>query len=86
MNIIEAIERSNLGKYQKIIDKCNRKKGCDKFCSKSEQEICIKLINHKKEIENLKYERWYSFERKGPNKAIKKNSKQEEQNNRRQTT
>jgi len=57
MNIFEAIAASNLGKYQKDIDKCNKKKGCDAFCSSQEQQGCPKLQRHRDEMANLKYDR-----------------------------
>jgi hypothetical protein len=57
MDIHEAIRNSNLGKYQKEIDRCNKKKGCNAFCSKEEQQGCPKLSRHTKEMANLKYDR-----------------------------
>jgi hypothetical protein len=56
MNIFTAIKCSNLGKYQKAIDKCNNKNGCNSCCSKETQKNCDKLINHRNEMANLKYE------------------------------
>jgi len=55
MNIMEAIEKSKLGKYQKEIDRCNSKKGCN-TCIVEEQGNCIKLKNHSDEVAGLKYD------------------------------
>jgi hypothetical protein len=57
MDIFTAIKNSNLGKYQKDIDRCNKKQGCDAICTKSEQEGCPKLKRHAEEMANLKYDR-----------------------------
>lgn len=55
MDIFTAIKNSNLGKYQKAIDKCNKKNGCNTYCSLESQKNCEKLQKHREEIENLKY-------------------------------
>lgn len=56
MDIFEAIKNSNLAKYQAEIDKCNKKRGCDRYCTKAQQDTCIKLIQHTNEMANLKYD------------------------------
>jgi hypothetical protein len=56
MDIFEAIKKSNLGKYQKDIDRCNKKKGCDAVCTLEEQSGCPKLKRHTQERDNLKYD------------------------------
>lgn len=57
MNIFEAIATSNLGKYQKDIDKCNKKRGCNAFCSQEDQKGCPKLKRHSEEMASLQYDR-----------------------------
>lgn len=56
MNIIEAIQQSKLGVYQKAIDKCNHNKGCNAYCSNDKQATCHKLKQHSDELHNLKYD------------------------------
>jgi hypothetical protein len=54
-DIFEAIKNSNLGKYQKDIDKCNKKRGCNSMCTLEEQRGCPKLIRHSKEMSKIDY-------------------------------
>jgi hypothetical protein len=53
MDIVDAIKQSNLGKYQKAIDTCNKKNGCDSVCTKSQQKECPKLKAHSKEMSKV---------------------------------
>ena len=54
---------TQLEKFQKSIDTCNHKNGCDSKCSKAEQERCPKLKAHTDRMEycrenNLPIELW----------------------------
>jgi len=53
IDISQAITNSNLGKYQKTIDWCNKKKGCDYFCGQRKQKTCEKLKQHHQEMEKI---------------------------------
>ena len=55
-SIMDAIKNSELGKYQRIIDRCNDKKGCNTHCSKLAQADCSKLKQHADEVTKLDYE------------------------------
>lgn len=50
MDIFTAIANSKLGEYQKEIDDCNEKSGCDSKCCKAEQKKCELLKQHRKEM------------------------------------
>ena len=54
MDIFTAIKCSNLGKYQKQIDRCNHKSGCNSCCSKGDQERCRLLKQHSDEMERVR--------------------------------
>lgn len=60
MDIFTAIKNSNLGKYQKAIDRCNNKSGCNSFCGAGRQEQCEKLRRHSEELEKVmeKVKKW----------------------------
>lgn len=44
----------NLTYIQKLIDSCNDKKGCDLYCSKNRQQICLLLKFHQERIDYCK--------------------------------
>ena len=44
----------NLTFIQKRIDNCNCKQGCDKYCSKEIQKICLLLKRHQERIDYCK--------------------------------
>lgn len=44
----------NLTYIQKQIDNCNCKQGCDKYCSKEIQKICLLLKRHQERIDYCK--------------------------------
>ena len=50
MDIFTAIANSKLGEYQKKIDTCNEKSGCDSKCNKTERKKCELLRQHAKEM------------------------------------
>jgi hypothetical protein len=52
-DIFTAIKTSNSGKYQKAIDKCNNKRGCDAICTLDEQRGCPKLKRHSNEMSKV---------------------------------
>lgn len=41
---------TDLGKAQKVIDKCNKMEGCSKTCNQSRIDTCWKVQNHRKLI------------------------------------
>lgn len=54
MDIFTAIANSKLGEYQKEIDDCNEKSGCDSKCCKTAQKKCELLRQHRKEMSRVR--------------------------------
>ena len=55
--------KTTLGRLQADIDRCNKKNGCDAYCSKSNQAMCSKLRAHAEQVaylreHNIPPERW----------------------------